>query len=179
MPLAPECFGESWIDDIIGTVTVVTALIVVSIVGVIAHKFISRKKDLHIHLKLLYYGATISSCVCLVGETGQNALCILSGNNLKWMMCYMAFVGYITLLQCVLGVFLVRLNLTFANSQLQLSAPKKYLMGFTFVASQVLWAANFSLAFHFVFVQSRYVHGFYPLLTVCVSPGNGRFMQSG
>ena len=158
MSFPPACFGKVWIDDILVTITAATAFIVVSILGLIAHKFISRKKDLPRSLLVLFYTAVTSSCVCSMGAFCQNTLCVIAGYNFKWSMVFMSFVGYCVLLQCVLGIFLVRLNLTFNKSNLQLTLSKKCMMASLFVVMQVCFAAAFVMTAHFVFVSQRYVH---------------------
>ena len=103
----------------------------------------------------MFFAAVLSSSVCSIGGIAQNVLCLFADYDIKWVMVFMSFIGYCTLLQCVLGVFIMRLHVTFRDSQLALSTMKRNILGYSFLTMQVLWASEFALTAWVVFDPNR------------------------
>jgi hypothetical protein len=132
------------------------ALVFVTFVGLITHDQFRDYKQIHRGLKISHYAACISSSVASIGGIGQNVLCMVLGIGMEWLMAITCFVGYVSLLQCVLGVFILRLYTTFLDSPLQLSAVKRVVLGATYLAMVIMWSMQIVVTIYIVFVQRRF-----------------------
>jgi len=157
MSTALECFGTITVDDIATTVISGVALIVVTFVGMITYDKFNERKMNHRGLRLLFYAACISSCLALIGGIGQNVLCMMMGIEMEYLCVILSFIGYVSLLQCVLGVFVLRLYATFERSAFALSKMKRRILGITYLVMVFMWMLQIALLFYIVFGQNRYV----------------------
>ncbi len=107
-------------------------------------------------LRILFFTAVWSSSMCSVGGIGQNVLCMVTDSEIAWAMLFISLIGYCSLLQCVLAIFLWRLNETFQDSPFALSAMKRGILGYSFVTMQISLVTLFTLTSWIVFDPNRY-----------------------
>lgn len=145
-----QCFDVIWIDDLISCLAHGVALILSLVIGLFAMGNLGDGRA-----ERLFVIAVIAAAIASIGGIGQNILCLVLGYEIKWAMVFLSSVGYCFLLQCVLGVFILRLVDTFRESSLRLSSIKQNTMGFLFVVLQLLWFAEFALTSRIAFFLNR------------------------
>ena len=156
MTSALDCFGAITIDDITATIINGIALLLITFLALITYDKFQDHKMNHRGLRLFFYLAAISSFISCIGGICQNVLCMIMGTGIEWLMVLICFIGYVSLLQCVLGIFLLRLYVTFLDSQFALSPMKRIILGIAYCSMVIMWIVQILLLFHIVFVQQRY-----------------------
>ena len=125
-------------------------------IGLTAHYQIDELRKEHRGLRVLFFAAVLSSCICSCGAIGQNVLCLIVGYYVKWAMVFISFIGYNMLLQCILMVLILRLEVTFQDSPFEISATKRTIMRSWCVIIQLLWYSGFTITSFMVFASKRY-----------------------
>ena len=150
------CFGPAWIDDVLSTALHGLALLLEFGIGLTACYQSNQLEKEHRGLRAVFFTGIVSSCVCSVGGIARNVLCLVAGYYVKWAMVFISFVGYCMLLQCILMVFILRLDVTFQDSPFELSAVKRTIMRSWSVIIQLLWIIGFTISALKIFASNRY-----------------------
>lgn len=161
MASALKCFGSFWVDDIASTIINGISLLIVICIGLMAHLEFQQTDDKRIRMirkgqRLFFYSAILATCTAALGAIGQNVFCMMLGIGIEWVMVLICFTGYVTLLMCVLGVFVLRLFDTFHGSLIALSSTKQRILSWLYMAMVLMWTMVVFMFFHVVFAEKKY-----------------------
>lgn len=120
MSYAPnaQCPGSSSVDEVLtiaGSVISSTALIYI---GTISYGHFSSKERMHLPLEILFYLAIVNCCIVMIGSAVYSLCCLILGYRVgEGLSFFLVNVGYIGQMCNVLAIFVIRLWVTFADTQ--------------------------------------------------------------
>jgi len=151
------CFGPSWIDDLVSAVISGVSLVFSLCIGLMARYRFQRSdpKKVHRASKIVIFAAVCFSSIQSVAGIGQNAVCTVTGYEVKFALIVLSYFGYWATMQCVVVILILRLDATFRDSPFPLPALKRNAMLSVFLTVQILWIFEVVFTVHAVIEAHR------------------------